>query len=160
MTYSIRKILTFAVAAILAAGCADEDLRQPDLREDDPVDVRLSLDVAPVTEHVIGTRSAFVDESTMEDGTIHDLWVLQFAGTDGTAALREARYYSSYDPSQMFKLIASSVPNRGVLVANTFDDQIAFSHCVDGSGDGHAQQLHCQRDGLSATADLQRALQL
>ena len=131
MTYSIRKIFTFAVAAILAAGCADEDLRQPDLREDDPVDVRLSLDVAPVTEHVIGTRSAFVDESTMEDGTIHDLWVLQFAGTDGTAPLREARYYSSYDPSQMFKLIASSVPNRVVLVANTFDDAIAFSHCVD-----------------------------
>ena len=126
----IKDILLLVVLAVLAVGCNDDALRKS-VADGTPVNVRMSLNVAPLTGNGLMTRGGQVDESTQEDGTIHDLWVLQFAGTDDDSPLREARYYDSYDPEQMFKLIASSVPNRVVLVANTFDDEIAFSHCTD-----------------------------
>ena len=117
--------------AVLAAGCIDERLMEYQPEEDTPVSVHLALNVAPMTGNAIETRSAHVDEATQEDNEIHNLWVLQFRGTTAADSLREARYYSSYDPAQLFKLIASSVPNRVVIVANTFDSLIAFSHCAD-----------------------------
>ncbi len=129
MKHGLEKILLTAALAVGLTGCNDKTLQAP-LADGTPVSVHLALQAAPMGDMLL-TRSAFVDEATQEDATIHDLWVLQFAGTEGSALLREARYYDSYDPDQMFKLIASSVPNRVVLVANTFDDEIAFSHCAD-----------------------------
>ena len=131
MKYCIHKILFLSVLALLAAGC-DEDIIRPAGRgEDGHVDVRMSLNVSSMDLDILQTRSPLVDETADEDNEVHNLWVLQFKGTEASDSLREARYYDSYDPDQIFKLIASSVPNRVVLVANTFDDQIAFSHCAD-----------------------------
>lgn len=125
------KILIIAAATVLMTGCFDDRIMDYSLPESAPVSVRLALNVVPMTGDVIQTRSAHIDEATQEDSEIHNLWVLQFRGTTAADSLREARYYSSYDPTQMFKLIASSVPNRVVIVANTFDSLIAFSHCAD-----------------------------
>ena len=118
-------------ATLLMMACSDDRVMDYILQEDTPVNVHLALNVAPMTGNVIETRSAHVDEATQEDNEIHNIWVLQFRGTTAADSLREARYYKSYDPTQMYKLIASSVPNRVVIVANTFDSLIAFSHCAD-----------------------------
>lgn len=131
MKHSITKYLLTAFVAVLAAGCTEERFMEYRPEADTPVNVHMALSVAPMAGNVIETRSALVDEATQEDNEIHNLWVLQFRGTTAADSLREARYYSSYDPAQMFKLIASSVPNRVVIVANTFDSLIAFSHCAD-----------------------------
>lgn len=118
-------------ATVLMTACSDDSIMDYSLQENAPVSVHLALNVVPMTGDVIQTRSAHVDEATQEDSEIHNIWVLQFRGTTAADSLREARYYSSYDPNVMFKLIASSVPNRVVIVANTFDSLIAFSHCGD-----------------------------
>lgn len=131
MKRGIKTLTIFFAATVLMIGCSDDRLIDFSLQEDTPVNVHLALNVAPMTGNVIETRSAHVDEATQEDNEIHNIWVLQFRGTTAADSLREARYYKSYDPTQMYKLIASSVPNRVVIVANTFDSLIAFSHCAD-----------------------------
>lgn len=123
--------MMIVAATLLMMACSDDRVMDYILQEDTPVNVHLALNVAPMTGNVIETRSAHVDEATQEDNEIHNIWVLQFRGTTAADSLREARYYKSYDPTQMYKLIASSVPNRVVIVANTFDSLIAFSHCAD-----------------------------
>ena len=60
--------------------------------------VRLNLTVEPEISFTPVTKGAFVaDESTGEDVSIHNLWVLQFGGASVDAALREARYIEDYD---------------------------------------------------------------
>ena len=131
MKRGIKKIMMIVAATVLMIGCSDDRFLECSLQESAPVNVHLALNVAPMTGNVIETRSTHIDEATQEDNEIHNIWVLQFCGTTVADTLREARYYDSYDPSQFFKLISSSVPNRVVIVANTFDSDIAFSHCAD-----------------------------
>ena len=131
MKRGIKTLMIFFAATVLMTGCSDDRIMDYTLQDNSPVNVRLALNVAPMTGESVQTRSAHVDEATQEDNEIHNIWVLQFRGTTAADSLREARYYKSYDPTQMYKLIASSVPNRVVIVANTFDSLIAFSHCAD-----------------------------
>ena len=131
MKRGIKKIMMIVATTVLMIGCSDDRFLECSLQESAPVNVHLALNVAPMTGNVIETRSTHIDEATQEDNEIHNIWVLQFCGTTVADSLREARYYDSYDPSQIFKLISSSVPNRVVIVANTFDSHIAFSHCAD-----------------------------
>ncbi len=92
--------------------------------------VRLNLTVEPEISFTPVTKGAYVaDEATGEDVSIHNLWVLQFGGASADAALREARYIEDYDPDEVLKLIASSVVNRIILIANTFDSNLAFADC-------------------------------
>ena len=92
--------------------------------------VRLNLTVEPEISFTPVTKGTYVaDEATGEDVSIHNLWVLQFGGASADAALREARYIEDYDPDEVLKLIASSVVNRIILIANTFDSNLAFADC-------------------------------
>ena len=102
------------------------------VQEDERVELSFNLRVADAEIHSPQTRSPFVsDEATQEESEIHNIWVLQFADTTSDAALREARYYASAEDMTVIKLIASSTPTRVVVVANTFDPDIAFGHCED-----------------------------
>ena len=123
--------MMIVAATLLMMACSDDRVMDYILQEDTPVNVHMALNVAPMTDELMQTRSAHIDEATQEDSEIHNIWVLQFRGTTPADSLREARYYESYDPTQFFKLITSNVPNRVVVVANTFDSLIAFSHCGD-----------------------------
>lgn len=125
---TIVRIFLFVLSLYLA-GCVSETL--PDtVVEGGEIEVCMSLAVEP--EQLFGetTKGAYVsDESVQEDDGIHNLWVLQFGGTAADAPLRESRYLADFDPSELIKLIATSVPNRVILIANTFDSNLAFADC-------------------------------
>lgn len=122
----ILNVITVVLALILAACNERLDLTQV---EGDAY-IRLNLTVEPEMSNAPVTKGAFVaDESTGEDVSIHDLWVLQFGGTTTDALLREARYIEDFDPAEAIKLIATSAVNRIILIANTFDSNLAFADC-------------------------------
>ena len=122
----ILNVITVVLALILAACNERLDLTQ---MEGDAY-IRLNLTVEPEMSNAPVTKGAFVaDESTGEDVSIHNLWVLQFGGTTADALLREARYIEDFDPAEAIKLIATSTVNRIILIANTFDSNLAFADC-------------------------------
>ena len=120
------------IASLCGVSCMEEARLDLPVQEDERVELSFNLRVADAEIHSPQTRSPFVsDEATQEESEIHNIWVLQFADTTSDAALREARYYASAEDLAVIKLIASSTPTRVVVVANTFDPDIAFGHCED-----------------------------
>lgn len=118
-----------ALASGILMGCADRvviDTVEPGTE----IMVRLAVSVEPEADFSIRTRGEYVaDESVGEDVSIYNLWILQFGGTGADAPLRESRYLESFDPDESVKLIATSSANRIVLIANTFDSNLAFADC-------------------------------
>ncbi len=124
--------LSLMIASLCGVSCMEETRLDLPVQEDERVELSFNLRVADAEIHSPQTRSPFVsDEATQEESEIHNIWVLQFADTTSDAALREARYYASAEDLAVIKLIASSTPTRVVVVANTFDPDIAFGHCED-----------------------------
>ena len=138
-------IISIIVAAMSCMCCNDYLPHLENLP--DTVDVGFNLVVAEESVFGKNTKGSFVDnEATQEDVTVHNIWVLQFDGTDPTSELREARYYEDYESSTIIKLIASSTLNRIIVVANTFDPDIAFGHCTTLSEFMNAYKLVVDED--------------
>ncbi len=124
----MRIIYTILVSVMMLVASCTERIDLPLVQGE--VEVRLNMSVEPEVSFMPETRGAYVaDEATQEDVSIHNLWVLQFGGTTADALLREARYIDDFDPAEAIKLIATSVANRIILIANTFDSNLAFADC-------------------------------
>lgn len=124
----MRIIYTILVSVMMLVASCTERVDLPLIQGE--VEVRLNMSVEPEVSFMPVTKGAYVaDEATQEDVSIHNLWVLQFGGTTADALLREARYIEDFDPAEAIKLIATSVANRIILIANTFDSNLAFADC-------------------------------
>lgn len=97
-----------------------------------PVNVSLDMTVSPLLEMTdAGTRGMAINgTSSVEYATVKNLWILQFAGTADTCRrIGNPLYIEEYNSTDVIKLIASSVDNRLIFVANTFARTIAFGDC-------------------------------
>ena len=65
----------------------------------------------------------------MESVNVHDLWVMQFDGTQDNASLISARYYPDYTAGTKVGMFTSDIENSLLFIANTKNPSIEFNKC-------------------------------
>lgn len=100
-------------------GCTDTDVMPKMGRE---VYVQLNLMATPATK-------AGQIPVGMESVNVHDLWVMQFDGTQDNASLISARYYPDYTAETRVGMFTSDIENSLLFIANTKNPSIEFNKC-------------------------------
>ena len=104
---------------LVLCGCTDTDVMPKMGRE---VYVQLNLMATPATK-------AGQIPVGMESVNVHDLWVMQFDGTQDNASLISVRYYPDYTAGTRVGLFTSDIENSLLFIANTKNPSIEFNKC-------------------------------
>ena len=116
----MKKIgLYILMLLFVLCGCTDTDVMPKMGRE---VYVQLNLMATPATK-------AGQIPVGMENVNVHDLWVMQFDGTQDNASLISARYYPDYTAGTRVRLFTSDIENSLLFIANTKNPSIEFNKC-------------------------------
>ena len=138
----MKRILTYfiplAVLVIISA-CTNDDLQLPDpnggsstiLKEGVPAHLSLSVD------DISQMGVSYQTKATAEEEKIHNIWILQFDGTDDDSQLLTRQYAMASDSNKIYLSSNSQFENnRIVIIANTFDvDSLTALKCKSAGGD-------------------------